>query len=119
MVVEYLRYKIAPGGGAAFETAYADAATVLAESPYCVDYELTRRTAEQTGPRPDPEDDAEHYMLRIRWTSSQDHLSGFRRSPGFGRFFAAVRPYLADLEEMRHYAETAVHGSGGAATSRG
>ena len=104
MVVEYLRYKIAPGGGAAFESAYAEAAAVLAESPYCVDYELTRRTAEQTGPRPNPEDDAEHYMLRIRWTSSEDHLSGFRRSPGFGRFFAAVRPYLDDLEEMRHYA---------------
>jgi quinol monooxygenase YgiN len=117
MVVEYLRYKIAPGGGAAFEAAYAEAAAVLAESPYCVDYELTRRTADQTGPRPDPEDDVEHYMLRIRWTSSEDHLSGFRRSPAFGRFFAAIRPYLADLEEMRHYAETAVRGRGGAAGS--
>jgi hypothetical protein len=35
MVGEYLRYKIAPGGGKAFELAYADAAAVLAESPYC------------------------------------------------------------------------------------
>jgi heme-degrading monooxygenase HmoA len=85
MVVEDLRYKIAAGGGQAFEAAYAEAAAVLAESPCCVDYELARRTDEQTGPRPDPADDGEHYMLRIRWTSSQDHLSGFRRSAGGGQ----------------------------------
>jgi quinol monooxygenase YgiN len=118
MVVEYIRYRIAAGGAAAFEQAYAEAAAVLAESPYCVDYELTRRTDEQTGPRADPEDDADHYVLRIRWTSSEDHLSGFRRSPGFGRFFGAIRPYLSDIEEMRHYAETAVRGSGGALTTK-
>jgi quinol monooxygenase YgiN len=114
-----LRYRIAPGGGSAFEAAYAEAAAVLAESPYCLDYELTRRTDAQTGPRPNAEDDAEHYVLRIRWTSSEDHLSGFRRGPGFGRFFAAVRPYLGDLEEMRHYAETGVRGTGGAAAAAG
>ncbi|MFL6065005.1 MAG: putative quinol monooxygenase [Friedmanniella sp.] len=114
MVVEYLRYRIAPGGGAAFEAAYADAATVLASSPFCLDYELSRRTDEQTGAKPEPADEAEHYVLRIRWTSSEDHLAGFRRSPDFGRFFAAVRPYLSDLEEMRHYRETRVVGRGGA-----
>jgi quinol monooxygenase YgiN len=119
MVVEYLRYRIAPGGGAAFEAAYAEAAAVLAASPYCLDYELTRRTDEQTGPRPNAEDPAEHYVLRIRWTSSEDHLAGFRRSPDFGRFFAAVRPYLGDLEEMRHYVETGVRGTGGAAPAVG
>ena len=58
-------------------------------------------------------------MLRIRWTSSEDHLSGFRRIPGFGQFFAAIRPYLSDLEEMRHYAETEVRGSGGADRTNG
>jgi hemoglobin len=58
-------------------------------------------------------------MLRIRWTSSEDHLSGFRHSPGFGRFFAAIRPYLSDLEEMRHDAETEVCGSGGADRTNG
>ena len=53
-------------------------------------------------------------MLRIRWTSSEDHLQGFRRGPGFRQFFGAIRPYLSDIEEMRHYAATSVHGRGSA-----
>jgi len=115
VVVEYIRYRIAAGGGAAFEEAYGRAAEVLRRSPYCHDYELTRRTGEQTGPAPLPPEDGEHYVLRIRWTSSEDHLSGFRRGPDFGAFFSAIRPYLGDIEEMRHYEETAVVGTGGAA----
>ena len=114
MIVEYIRYRIPAGGGPDFEAAYAEAAAALAVSPHCVDYELTRRTAEQTGPAPHADDDAEHYVLRIRWTSSEDHLQGFRRGPGFQRFFAAIRPYLSDIEEMRHYAATSVHGPGSA-----
>ena len=117
MVVEYIRYRIPAGGGPDFEAAFARAAEVLAASPYCRDYELSRRTDEPTGPGPAdaPADDAEHYVLRIRWTSSADHLDGFRRSPEFRTFFGAIRPYLADIEEMRHYAPTAVVGAGGAA----
>jgi hemoglobin len=115
MIVEYIRYRIRAGDGPAFEAAYAEAAAVLANSPHCVDYELTRRTGEQTGPAPHVDDDDEHYMLRIRWTSSEDHLQGFRRGPGFQRFFGAIRPYLSDIEEMRHYAATSVHGRGSAA----
>ena len=114
MIVEYIRYRIPAGGGPAFEAAYAEAAAALAVSPHCVDYELTRRTAEQTRPTPHADDDAEHYVLRIRWTSSEDHLQGFRRGPGFQRFFGAIRPYLSDIEEMRHYAATSVHGPGSA-----
>lgn len=53
-------------------------------------------------------------MLRICWTSSEGHLGGFRRSPEFRTFFAAIRPYLADVEEMRHYALTSVVLAGGA-----
>ena len=45
-------------------------------------------------------------MLRIEWDSAEGHLQGFRRSPEFQRFFAAVRPYVGDIAEMRHYAPT-------------
>lgn len=114
MIVKYIRYRIAAGGAAAFETAYSRAAEVLARSAYCVDYDLTRRTQEQTGPAAVEPDNADHYLLRIRWTSSEDHLSGFRRGPDFGEFFAAIRSYLGDIQEMRHYAETSVRGVGAA-----
>ena len=40
-------------------------------------------------------------------------MEGFRKSALFGEFFAEIRPYVEQIEEMRHYARTAVAGSGG------
>jgi hypothetical protein len=37
------------------------------------------------------------------WDSADGHLRGFRGSPQFAGFFAAVRPYVDRIEEMRHY----------------
>jgi hypothetical protein len=44
--------------------------------------------------------------VRIEWDSEEGHLSGFRRSPEFRRLFAAVGPFVHDIEEMRHYEVT-------------
>jgi hypothetical protein len=30
-------------------------------------------------------------------------MNGFRKSPEFREFFASVRPFVGNLEEMRHY----------------
>lgn len=97
MIVEYVRYRIPDGQSAAFEAAYAQASAALRASPVCLAYELTRC-----------EEAPEHYVLRIEWTSTADHLQGFRRGPEFGPFFAAIRPYFEQIEEMRHYGPTAL-----------
>ncbi|MHA6762661.1 group II truncated hemoglobin [Streptacidiphilus sp. PAMC 29251] len=111
MITEYIRYRIpakteveagAESGPEAFEAAYARAAASLAAAPQCVEYELTRCV-----------DEPEHYVLRIVWTSAADHTAGFRGGPHFRAFFAAIKPYVSDIEEMRHYAHTAVRGPGG------
>ncbi|WP_019633569.1 group II truncated hemoglobin [Actinomadura atramentaria] len=102
MIVEYLRYRVADG--AAFEAAYARAAASLAAALECVDYELARCAEEPAV-----------YILRITWTSAEDHLAGFRRGEHFPAFFAAIRPFVGDIEEMRHYEITDVRGAGGAA----
>jgi hypothetical protein len=47
-------------------------------------------------------------VVRIEWSSVQEHEQGFRRSAAFGRFFAAVKPFIEQIEEMRHYARTAI-----------
>ena len=44
----------------------------------------------------------------IVWTSAEDHLRRFRTGPHFPTFFAEIRPYLADIQEMRHYTPTEV-----------
>ncbi|SFS19166.1 Quinol monooxygenase YgiN [Dyella sp. OK004] len=99
MIVEYIRYKLPAADSAAFEHDYARAAASLAASPFCLGYELSR-CSEEPGV----------YVLRIRWTSADDHLQGFRRSEHFPPFLAAIRPYVPQIEEMRHYEPTRVVG---------
>jgi quinol monooxygenase YgiN len=99
VIVEYIRYKIDEGRRDAFEKAYVKAGESLTASSHCLAYELTRCT-----------EDAEQYILRIEWDSAEGHMKGFRSSPEFKSFLAAIQPYVKDIEEMRHYELTAAKG---------
>jgi hemoglobin len=103
MIVEYIRYRVPAEQGAEFEAAYGRAAVPLTRAPQCVEYELTRCV-----------EDPEAYVLRIVWTSAEDHLAGFRGSADFREFFAEIKPYVGQIEEMRHYEPTTVTGGGNA-----
>ena len=92
MIVEYIRYRIPEDEARAFEDAYRGAAASLEASPHCERYEVARCT-----------EDPPAYTVRIEWDSAEGHLDGFRRSAQFSSFFAAVRPYVDRIEEMRHY----------------
>lgn len=92
MIVEYIRYQIPEDEARSFEDAYSSAAASLEASPHCERYEVARCTEDPTA-----------YTVRIEWDSAEGHLQGFRGSPEFGSFFAAVRPYVDRIEEMRHY----------------
>ncbi|MCU1236219.1 MAG: antibiotic biosynthesis monooxygenase [Candidatus Solibacter sp.] len=92
MIVEYTRYKIDEQRRSVFEQACKKAREPLAASAYCLAYEFSRCT-----------EDPQYYVLRIEWDSEEGHLKGFRSSPEFKSFFASVRPYVEDIEEMRHY----------------
>lgn len=54
-------------------------------------------------------EDLAAYVLRIHWTSADDHLRRFRTGPHFPTFFQEIRPYVHDIEEMRHYTATEVN----------
>lgn len=97
MTIEYIRYKVAPDQREAFIEAYAQAAGQLTNSEYCLAYELT-----------ECEEEPGRFMMRIEWTSTEEHLNGFRKSADFPPFFAHVKPYFDNIEEMRHYRLTAV-----------
>ncbi|MGY0492136.1 globin domain-containing protein [Streptomyces sp. WG-D5] len=101
--IEYIRYRIPEPRSAEFLASYTRAARALAASEHCVAYELTRC-----------EEDFEHFVLRIEWTSTEDHVEGFRTSDLFPGFLAEIRPYVGYIDEMRHYAPTTVHGTGAA-----
>ena len=97
MVVEYIRYRIPHERQEQFEEAYGSAAASLDASPHCLAYELSRGVEEP-----------ENYILRIEWDSVEGHEQGFRKSPDFQPFFAAVRPFFGQIEEMKHYALTGI-----------
>jgi len=50
--------------------------------------------------------------LRIHWISAAAHLGGFRKGPHFPPFLAAIRPFIAEIAEMRHYTPTDVTWTG-------
>jgi quinol monooxygenase YgiN len=95
MIVEYIRYEIT--NEAAFMMAYESARTAFDESPHCLAYELSRC-----------EEEPKSFILRIEWDSAEGHLEGFRKSAGFASFFSAVRPFIQDVREMRHYTPTSI-----------
>ncbi|WP_237694723.1 hypothetical protein [Streptomyces sp. SID2563] len=108
MVIEYIRYRIAePERRVAFEGAYARAAGELDSAPECLAYELSHGVEEP-----------ERYILRIERTSLEGHEQGFRGGPWFPPFLASVRPFIGDIEEMKHYERTDVVSGGRGAAVR-
>lgn len=92
MVVEYIRYTVPADRAGEFEQAYRQAATVLDGDEHCLAYEVARGVEEP-----------EHFVVRIEWDSIEGHEQGFRTSPGFGQFFASVKPFFGHITEMKHY----------------
>lgn len=100
MIMEYIRYTIPETQSAEFERGYAEAGVSLKDSAHCLAYELSRCL-----------DDPSSYILRIEWDSVEGHMQGFRNSPEFRSFFAAIRPYVNQITEMRHYRLTSIVGT--------
>lgn len=92
MIVEYLRYTVESERQNQFIKDYSDAAKPLLESTYCNSYEFCRCV-----------EDGSKFIVRIEWTSADDHLKKFRKSEEFKRFLVFIKPYINDIEEMRHY----------------
>jgi quinol monooxygenase YgiN len=97
MIVEYIRYDLTAHQPEELVSAYAAAADALRAAPECQAFELTRC-----------EEAPCSFILRIEWASTVAHLQGFRKGPHFGSFLAAIKPFIPEIAEMRHYAPTAV-----------
>jgi quinol monooxygenase YgiN len=92
VVVEYVRYVVPEAEAERFEDAYRRAGRILNEDPHCIRYEVARGVEEP-----------QHFVVRIEWDSIDGHERGFRASPAFQAFFAAVQPFFSEIEEMKHY----------------
>ena len=92
MIVEYLRYEIDAARQEAFIADYQAASKPLLASPYAVSFDMSQCA-----------EDPSQFIIRITWTSAEDHLQRFRGSDDFRAFFGKVRAYVGDILEMRHY----------------
>lgn len=99
MTIEYIRYKVSEEQRQEFIAAYKDASKELDSSTFCIAYELS-----------ECEEESGQFILRIEWTSTEEHLQGFRKSELFPLFFSKIRPYFENIQEMRHYKVTDVRG---------
>jgi quinol monooxygenase YgiN len=97
MIVEYIRYKVTPEQRDAFIQSYKNGSEQLDASKFCLAYELA-----------ECEEEAGQFILRIEWSSSEEHMLGFRKSAVFPAFFANVKPFFENIQEMRHYTMTEV-----------
>jgi quinol monooxygenase YgiN len=95
MIVEYIRYELKTHTPEELVAAYDLAADSLRASDECLGYDLAQC------------DDAPNALiLRIQWASAEAHIQGFRRGPNFPPFLEAIRPFIEEIAEMRHYHET-------------
>ena len=70
MVVEYIRYRVAPDRSDEFESAYSKAAASLGASPHCLAYEIARGI-----------EDPNTYVVRSSGTRSRATSRASARAP--------------------------------------
>ena len=95
MIVEYIRYELTAHSAQNLIDAYAQAAPHLQAAPECLGYELAQC-----------DEAPATLVLRIHWQSAEAHMQGFRRGTHFPPFLAAIRPFIGEIAEMRHYTPT-------------
>ncbi|NJO03338.1 MAG: antibiotic biosynthesis monooxygenase [Bacteroidia bacterium] len=95
--LEVIRYTIPESQHKNFENAYLEAGKYLKASPYCISYEIVKG-----------EEEPDNYILFIKWTSTDEHINGFRKSPEFAPFLNLVRPFYNNIQEMKHYKPTTI-----------
>jgi heme-degrading monooxygenase HmoA len=91
MVLEIADFLVRDGAEDAFTTAYRDAVRFVTGSPGCRAARLVRGVE---NPR--------RFVLLVEWERLEDHLAGFRGSPAFRSWRAAVGPHLAADPRVEH-----------------
>jgi hypothetical protein len=48
-------------------------------------------------------EEPDNFIVRIEWDSIEGHEQGCRRGPQFPPFFAKVKGFFPNFQEMKHY----------------
>lgn len=100
MILEAVILNIKPGGAAAFEAAFQQAAPIIAASPGYVGHELHRCL-----------ENDHQFIFLVRWRRLQDHTEGFRGSAAYQEWKRLLHPFYDPFPIVLHY--ELVHADGG------
>lgn len=92
MILEQGVLPVIPGREAEFEAAFAEAKSIIAGSPGCIDVQLQRCV-----------ETPNEYILLVRWETIEDHTEGFRGSEAFGKWRALLHHFYEPKPVMRHF----------------
>lgn len=91
MVLEIADFLIREGDEQRFLDAYGDAVTLVTASPGCRSVRLVRGV-----------ENPQRFVLLVEWERLEDHTDGFRGSPAFQGWRAAVGPFFAAEPHVEH-----------------
>ena len=92
MIVELTQLTISPGRESEFERVFPTAVTLIAGSHGYLAHEL-RRSIETPN----------RYLLRVEWSSLEDHTVGFRASAAFAAWRDQVGLFFAAPTVVEHF----------------
>jgi quinol monooxygenase YgiN len=91
MVLEIAEFFIRAGDEERFVAAYRDAVRLVSDSAGCRGVRLVRGI-----------ENPQRFVLLAEWDRLEDHLDGFRASPAFQQWRAAVGPFFAEPPRVEH-----------------
>ena len=92
MILEAAPLQVRPGQGAAFESAFRKAQTIIASMPGYRWHEL-QRCLEREG----------QYLLLVRWDNVAAHEEGFRKSPQYQEWKSLLHHFYDPFPTVLHY----------------
>lgn len=92
MILEVVTAHIKPGQNQAFETAFRQAAQIIARAKGHISHEL-RKCMEVEN----------KYVFLVQWETLDDHMVAFRQSPAYQDFRALVYPFYESPPTVEHY----------------
>lgn len=92
MILEVAILDIKPGQEAEFETAFAEAQSIIANMHGYISHQLQRCLEKDN-----------RYLLLVNWKTLEDHVTGFRNSPGYQRWRELLHHFYDPFPEVEHY----------------
>jgi heme-degrading monooxygenase HmoA len=96
MITEHALLEVVPGREAEFVAAMQEAKEIIAASPGFVSLRVERCLERPSG-----------FLLLVEWERLEDHTEGFRGSPAYERWRAALHHFYDPFPTVEHF-ETVV-----------